>query len=141
MDLQELSDRAEIAAALHRYTRAVDTASWDTLDTVFTPDADIDYSESGGTIGAFPQVKAWLAENLYAFAIRTMHSLAQVVIDLDGDAAEVTAYFDNPMVISDGQGGERIVEVGGQYLHSFVRTPDGWRSKRLHEQIVWTRGF
>jgi len=37
--------------------------------------------------------------------------------------------------------GERVVEVGGTYHHSFVRTPDGWRSRRLHERVAWTRGF
>lgn len=141
MELPELLDRAEITDVLHRYTSAVDTASWEDLDGVFTPDARIDYSQSGGTIGAYPEVRAWLAENLYAFAIRTMHTLGQVVITVDGDAAEVAAYFDNPMVISDGQGGERIVEVGGIYQHAFVRTPAGWRSRELVEQVVWTRGF
>lgn len=139
-----LTDRAEITDALIRYTLAVDNAAWADLDTVFTPDAHIDYSESGGTVGAFPEVKAWLSENLFAFAIRTMHTLGQVAITLPdgtGDTAAVTAYFHNPMVISDGQGGERVVEVGGIYHHDFVRTPDGWRSERLREQVVWTRGF
>lgn len=143
--MQELLDRAEITDALIRYTLAVDTATWDDLDTVFTPDAAIDYSESGGMTGSFPEVKPWLAENLFAFAIRTMHTLGQVSISLNGDQATVAAYFHNPMAIPDGTGGagggERIVEVGGIYRHDFVRTPAGWRSRRLHEQVVWTRGF
>lgn len=143
MDLRELSDRTEITEVLHRYTVAVDTGEWDRLDTVFTPDARIDYSETGGTTGAFPEVKAWLAENLPAFSIRCMHSLHQVVISFasSGDDARVTAYFHNPMVVGDGQGGERLVEVGGIYHHTMTRTSDGWRSVRLHEQLVWTRGF
>ena len=37
MDLQELSDRAEINEVLVRYTRAIDTGDWDRLDTVFDP--------------------------------------------------------------------------------------------------------
>lgn len=143
MDLQELSDRAEINDVLHRYTIAVDTGEWDRLDNVFTPDAQIDYSETGGTIGAYPEVKAWLAENLPAFSKKCMHSLAQVVISFANtrDEARVTAYFHNPMLVADGQGGERLVEVGGIYHHTMTRTQFGWRSKRLHEQLVWTRGF
>ena len=72
-----------------------------------------------------------------------MHTLGQVVISFANtrDEARVTAYFDNPMVIADGAGGERVVEVGGHYHHTFVRTDAGWRSRRLHEQVVWTRGF
>ena len=143
IDAAELSDRTEINDALIRYTVAVDTGEWDRLDTVFTPAAQIDYSESGRTVGAFPEVKAWLAENLPAFSSKRMHSLHQVAISFANtkDEARVTAYFHNPMLISDGQGGERLVEVGGLYHHTFVRTQFGWRSKRLHEQLVWTRGF
>lgn len=146
MDLQELADRAEIDDVLHRYTTAVDTFEWDRLDGVFTPDARIDYTETGGISGAYPEVKAWLAASLPAFTKRCMHSLAQVVIGFanTGDEARVTAYFHNPMVIPDGPegaGGERLVEVGGIYHHTMVRTESGWRSCRLHEQLVWTRGF
>jgi hypothetical protein len=143
VDLQELSDRAEINDVLHRYTTAVDTFEWDRLDAVFTPDAQVDYTETGGTSGSYPEVKAWLAESLPAFTKRCMHSLAQVVITFANtrDEARVTAYFHNPMVIPDGQEGERLVEVGGIYHHTMVRTDAGWRSRRLHEQLVWTRGF
>lgn len=143
MDIQRLIDRAEIADALTRYTLAVDTGDWDALDTVFTPDAAIDYSESGGTVGAFPEVKAWLAEMLPAFSSRRLHTVGQISYAFSSSAeeAEVIAYFDNPMVISDGSDGERVVEVGGLYRHTFIRTPQGWRSRKLHEEVTWTRGF
>lgn len=140
----DLQDRADINDTLARYTLAVDSGDWDALDTVFTPGAHIDYTASGGTSGPFPEVKAWLAENLPAFSKRTMHTLGQVLVvpapdDLGG--ATVTAYFHNPMVISDGQGGERVVEVGGIYHHDFVFTLGGWRSRCLREEVIWTRGF
>ncbi|MFC5727319.1 MULTISPECIES: nuclear transport factor 2 family protein [Nocardioides] len=143
MDLQELSDRTEIGDALIRYTIAVDTGEFDRLDDVFTPDAQIDYTESGGVADSFAVVKPWLAENLPAFSTKRMHTLGQIAIDFASprEQARVTAYFHNPMLISDGRGGERMVEVGGLYHHSFVRTDAGWRSRRLHEQVVWTRGF
>lgn len=146
MDLQELSDRTEISDALIRYTIAVDTGEFDRLDTVFTPDAQIDYTESGGVADSFAVVKPWLAENLPAFSSKRMHTLGQIAIDFASprEQARVTAYFHNPMLIADGTGGpgaERLVEVGGLYHHTFVRTEAGWRSRRLHEQVVWTRGF
>lgn len=143
MELQELSDRAEINDVLVRYTTGVDDRDWDRLDTVFTPDAQIDYTESGGTQASYPEVKAWLAENLPAFSQHYLHTLGQVAIEFapGGDEAEVAAYFHNPMRVADGQGGEKVVEVGGVYRHTMVRTPDGWRSRQLREQVVWTRGF
>jgi hypothetical protein len=45
------------------------------------------------------------------------------------------------MPMDDGQGGTTIVEVGGIYHHTMVRTPDGWRSRKLVEQVVWKRGL
>ncbi|MGY0385424.1 nuclear transport factor 2 family protein [Nocardioides sp. WG-D5] len=139
--VQELIDRAEITDALTRYTLAVDDGDWDALDTVFAADATIDYSESGGTVGEVADVKKWLAEMLPAFSSKRLHTIGQVAITFTDEGADVVAYFDNPMVIADGSGGERVVEVGGRYRHNFVRTPDGWRSRHLHEEVFWTRGF
>jgi hypothetical protein len=146
VDITEVSDRLEIADVLTRYTRAIDTGEWDLLDAVFTADAAIDYTESGGIAATYPEVKPWLAEMLPAFFPRRMHTLGQLDIALDGDEATCSAYFHNPMPLPgrdgpDGPAGERIVEVGGLYHHTLVRTPDGWRSRRLHEQVVWRRGI
>jgi hypothetical protein len=144
VDLQEISDRLEIQDVLIRYTRAIDTGDWDRLDSVFTPDAEIDYTESGGIAAAFPAVKPWLAEMLPAFFPKRMHTLGQLEIRFDTehpDTATVAAYFHNPMPMSDGQGGEKIVEFGGIYHHTLTRTADGWRSRKLHEEIVWKRGL
>ena len=141
MDLQQISDRLETADVLTRYTRAIDTGEWDLLDTVFTPDATIDYTESGGIAGEYAAVKPWLAEVLPAFFLRRLHMLGQVESVVDGDTASVTAYFHNPMAMADGAGGEKVVELGGVYHHEMVRTAEGWRSRRLHEQITWKRGL
>ncbi len=141
MDLQEISDRLEIADVLTRYTRAIDTGDWDKLDTVFTPDAEIDYSESGGIVASFPEVKPWLAEMLPMFFDKRMHTLGQLEVTVRGDEADVTAYFDNPMLMDDGQGGQKVVEIGGLYHHTMTRTSDGWRSRKLHEEVIWKRGL
>jgi hypothetical protein len=53
----------------------------------------------------------------------------------------VAAYFHNPMVLAQPDDGELLVEVGGIYHHELVRTPDGWRSRRLVEELVWKRGL
>ena len=75
---------------LIRYTRAIDTGDWDLLDTVFTPDAEIDYTESGGIADTYPEVKPWLAEVLPAFFPKRMHTLGQVDIALDGDDGDLS---------------------------------------------------
>jgi hypothetical protein len=140
VDPNEISDRLEIEDLLTRYTRAIDTGEWDRLDEVFTPDAQIDYTATGGIAAAYAEVKPWLAEMLPIFAKR-MHTLGQVESQVIGDEATVTAYFHNPMLISQPDGGEVLVEFGGIYHHDLVRTPQGWRSRRLLEELVWKRGM
>jgi hypothetical protein len=140
VDLQQISDRLEINDVIIRYTRAIDTGEWDLLDTVFTPDATINYVESGGIEDTFDKVKPWLAEMLPAFFPKRMHTLGQCDIKVDGDTATMSAYFHNPMPIGEGDDA-KIVEVGGLYHHELVRTPDGWRSRKLHEEVVWKRNI
>ncbi len=143
-DLQMLSDRLEIDDLLTRYTRAIDTGEWDRLDEVFTPDARIDYTATGGIDGAYPEVKAWLAESLPMFP-RRQHVLGQKEVELgadgDPDAARVTAYFLNPMIFVQQDGTELLWEFGGFYHHRLVRTADSWRSRELVEELCWKRGL
>lgn len=138
LDAQQVSDRIEIADVVTAYTRAIDTGDWDGLDQVFLPTARIDYTSAGGRAGDFPTIKAWLAEVLPKFT-RWQHLIGQLAVDLDGDRAAVTAYFFNPMLIPSEDGTEQLMECGGYYHHQMVRTPDGWRSRELVEETVWTR--
>jgi hypothetical protein len=138
LDARQLSDRIEIADLITSYTRAIDTGEWDLLDSVFTPDAQIDYTSAGGIKGGFPEVKAWLAEVLPTFA-RWQHTIGQLAVALDGDVATVTAYFTNPMVTADDDGTEKLTTYFGYYHHRLVRTREGWRSRQLTEEAVWTR--
>lgn len=138
MDLQQISDRIELADVITRYTRAVDERQWDQLDAVFTADAQIDYTSTGGIAGGREQIKTWLAETLPAFFTEWLHIVGQLDVRFDGpDAADVSAYFTNPMIMVDS----KPVEVAGIYHHRMVRTADGWRSERLVEQKVYGRGL
>jgi len=138
VDPQELSDRQEIVDLITRYTRAVDTKTFAPVD-VFTDDAVLDYSAAGGPATNPTEALAWVAEMMQVFD-RWQHTIGQVSIELDGDAATATAYFLNPMVLVE-EAGEKLVEVGGYYHHELVRTSAGWRSSRMVDDNVWMRGF
>jgi len=139
LELSQVSDRIEIGDLLTRYTRAIDTGDWDRLDDVFVPQARIDYTATGGIEGAFPEVKAWLAQVLPMFT-RRQHVIAQSEVTLQGDTATLVAYFVNPMVLAQSEGPELLWEFGGLYHHALVRTAAGWRSRELVEELVWKRG-
>lgn len=138
MDLQRLSDRAEITDVLTTYTRAVDRKQYAAAAAAFTEDAVLDYSSAGGPVAGPAEALAWVAEMMGHFD-RWQHVLGQLEYTFDGpDRARVTAYFTNPMVLVEGEA-EKIVEVGGYYHHELVRTPDGWRSTHMVDDLVWTR--
>jgi SnoaL-like domain len=139
-DIQLLRDRLEIDDLLTRYTRAVDSGDWERLDDVFTSDARIDYTETGGIAGTYPEIKAWLPTVLKLFP-RRQHIVMQREVTIDGDTASVVAYFLNPMVFAAPGGAEQLWEFGGLYHHSLVRTKTGWRSRELREELIWKRGM
>lgn len=132
MDLRHLSDRAEITDLVCRYTRAIDTRSWDDLDAIFTPDATIDYTAMGGVTGGVADIKRYLAETMPLFS-STQHMLGLPAIDLEGDRARAVTACHNPMVM--GSGAEaRLMVCSLWYHHRFVRTDRGWRVCELSEE-------
>lgn len=135
-----LADRFAIDDLLARYTTAVDRGRWDLLDTVFLPDAVIDYTSAGGIRGGRDEIKAWLARVLDDFSDR-QHLIAQRDVSIDGDRATVRASFFNPMVLSAPNGPPRYVPGGGCYHHTLVRTAEGWRSAELIEEEIWRVGL
>jgi len=139
MDVAELIDRQEIVEVITAYTRAVDTASWDDLYDVFTEDAVLDYTPTGGTAGPLSEAIPFI-RNVELFET-WQHMIGQVAITFDEgrDAAEATAYFINPMVAARPDGTTHVVEVGGYYRHQMVRTADGWRSKHMVDDLLWSR--
>ncbi len=142
MDIQEISDRLEIEQLLARYPVAIDGKDWDLLDRVFTEDAHLDYSSTGGPdgVGDYPTMKKWLQDNLATFSM-TQHLLGKSVVEVDGDKATCRTLYHNPMgypVKPEGPGSElNIFVVGGWYDDTCVRTADGWRITRK----ILTHGF
>ena len=134
LSLEQISDRIEIDDLLTRYTRAIDTKDWKLLDTCFTPDAHVDYTSSGGTKGAYPEVRAWLEKALAPFPM-AMHFISNSTVTLEGDSARTRTYVLNPMGFPNEDGSLHIFTVGAYYVDQLVRTDEGWRiAERIEEQ-------
>jgi len=134
-----IADRLAVHDVLVRYVWAIDDKDWDALDDVFTPDATLDYTSSGGVAGTFPEVKAWLAKMLAAFPV-TQHLLGNVDVRVDGDTATARAAFFNPMGAATRAGPLHHFFLGGRYDDELVRTPAGWRIARRVETQLWFEG-
>jgi hypothetical protein len=139
MDLQELSDRQEITDLLTEYSYAVDFHRWDDLDAVFTPDATLDLTATGGESGDITTMKAWLARTLAVFAGH-QHLVATSRIELDGDRARAKTICHNPMYL-DRDGSQQVLFVGLWYVDELVRTPDGWRIATRRQEKAYLHGL
>jgi 3-phenylpropionate/cinnamic acid dioxygenase small subunit len=131
MDAREMSDRLEIEDLLHAYVEALDGRDWETLRTLFTPDAVVDYTSSGGPRGSVDKAIAWIDKGLAGFEI-TQHMITNHRISIEGDGARVRCSLINPMTA-----GERMFLVGGRYEDRMARTPDGWRFAERVQFGLW----
>jgi 3-phenylpropionate/cinnamic acid dioxygenase small subunit len=136
---EELADRLAINDLLVRYAWAIDTKDWDALDDVFTPDAHIDYTATGGIAGTLAEIKPWLAQSLAAFPA-TQHLLANSQVTIDGDTATARTAVYNPMGAATREGPLHFFFMGGIYADRLVRAPSGWRIKERVEHLVWMDG-
>jgi hypothetical protein len=130
-------DKVEIEELLIRYCSCIDTKDFPRLSSVFTPDASIDYTKSGGIAGPLPDVQAWLTKALAPFTV-VQHMVTNIAIELDGDRATSVCSFYNPMGTPSEEaiGGTGLFFCGGFYRDELVRTDAGWRiSKRINDQI------
>ena len=127
-----LTDRVAIRDLLTRYATAVDRRDWDLYRSVFTTDAEIDYTSAGGIAGTVDEVVAFLDEVLSGFEM-TQHLVSNLAVEVDRDSARLTAMFNNQMRLPGGD----TWFTGGWYHHDLVRTTGGWRSRRLREESAW----
>jgi hypothetical protein len=136
LSLAEISDRLEIQQLLVDYSTAIDNRRFDDLDTVFTPDAYIDYRALGGIDGRYPEVKKWLSEVLPTFPVYA-HMLGNFSVRIDGDTASSRVICFNPMVLPGDN--DQALFCGLWYDDEFVRTPGGWRMTRRVETKVFQK--
>ena len=132
-DLQSVRDELDIQRVIHDYAWACDNGDWALLKSIFTDDAELDYSTTGGPAGPRDEVVAWLEASLTQLRM-IHHVVSNFQIDLDGDHAKVRAMFH---CTADIPGMDDMLVTGGYYDEEFVRTPGGWKIRRLFEDNRW----
>jgi SnoaL-like domain len=139
MSMEEISDRLEIQDLMVRYSYAIDSRNWDALDDVFTPDAHIDYSVFGGSVGNLAETKAFLTEAMPMFTT-LQHMVSGTTIAFDGDTATAKTQCHNPMTMGDTENPDLMV-CGLWYVDKLARTADGWRIEERVEEKVYMKVF
>jgi hypothetical protein len=127
LNIEEISDRLEIQQLLAAYCTAIDSRRFDDLDDLFTADAEVDLSATGGAVGPFAEVKAWLMETLGGLG-PFAHLVSNSDLRLDGDTARARTLCANPLVLDAKT--NAVYLLWFWYEDEFARTADGWRFRR-----------
>jgi hypothetical protein len=127
LSLEEISDRLEIQQLLAAYCTAIDAGRFDELDQLFTDDAEIDLSVTGGAYGPFGEVKAWLIETLSSMGAY-MHLVSNIDLRLTGDTATARTACVNPLVLDSKS--NAVYLICFWYEDEFTRTSGGWRFRK-----------
>lgn len=132
-------DFEQIVRLLTEYTRGIDTKDWDRYERVFTPDAVIDYTASGGNRGTPAESRAWVADAMERFTV-SQHYVTNHDVAVDGDVATCHSDFFGPVGRPDGKGGTSLLFVGGSYTDRLRRSGDGWLITERVEEMKWWSG-
>jgi ketosteroid isomerase-like protein len=133
------SDFEKIVRLLTEYARAVDTRDWARYETVFAPEAVIDYTPSGGIRGSRAEATAWVSNAMEMFSM-SQHMVMNHDIVVDGDTATSHSDYYNPLGRPDGSGGQALLFVGGAYIDKLRRDGDGWLITERFEDMKWWTG-
>ena len=133
--LQKLVDRQAIVDLTVAYTFALDTKSWDELDTVFTPDATAFLTEE---LDGREAIKARVRRALEGLDV-SQHLIGNHEIAITGDRATGRCYLQAQHVRDAAPGPPNFI-VAGRYDDRYVRTSDGWRIERRELTFMWTEG-
>ena len=133
--LQELLDREEIRQVMYRYARGTDRCDADLIRDAYHEDA---WDDHGSFRGDRDAVVASITKNASG-AINSMHHLGNILIDLDGDEANVESYFIACQVrVVEGRTYTRL--RSGRYVDRFAGRGGRWGEGRGRVGVGWSPG-
>ena len=93
-----------------------------------------------GIKGSLPEIKAFLRDALGPVPM-VQHAVMTTQYRIDGDQAETRTVCHNPMVVPGDDGEPQAIFFGLWYIHTFRRTPDGWRIASLREKKCYSHNL
>ena len=137
LDVQALSDRAEILELRARYGRALDEKDWDLMKTVFTEDASADFALGQPFVGIESIVLACRSQ--MDPLDHTQHFLGNDEIELDGDRAFGRHKVIGTALLRAAVGAPTMCERG-EYTVEYVRVDGAWCISSITITAAWCEG-
>jgi 3-phenylpropionate/cinnamic acid dioxygenase small subunit len=132
-DERSIRDELDIQRVLFAYAGACDNKDWGLLRSVFTADAQLDYSSTDGPTGGREEVVGWLEKSLSQVSL-IQHVVSNFQIDVSGNRAAGRAMF---LAYVRMPGRDDMLVTGGYYGLAFRRESGGWKIERLAEDNRW----
>ena len=130
-EVHELLAKQACIELVYRLARAIDRCDEALLRSLFHPDATDDHGVFHGTAAAFAD---WVMPVLGGMK-RTQHCICNVLVEVDGDAAQGESYFIAHHALPQAEGPDTFMIAAGRYLDRFERRRGAWRL--AHRQAVY----
>jgi len=117
----------------------VDTLDWKLYRSVLADEIEMHFPDPSDAGKAAP--KRWLADDWVQVARgaegfdATQHCVSNFIFDFDGNSAAVTSYL-----VASHQLGGAVFTLGGQSVHGFERTAEGWKIVKVAVRPWWMTG-
>lgn len=126
--MQTLWDHLQIQKLLATYCRGIDRCDQELLKSAYWPDATEEHGLFNGNAWEFAEFIVPMLKTMQM----TMHSISNMLIEVDGDHASSETYVVAYHLMAAEAGVQTEMVVGGRYADQFERRKDEWRiSRRL----------
>jgi hypothetical protein len=130
-DLKTFLDEQAITEQIYRYCRSMDRADVPLGYSCFHEDAMVDYG--AGYTGSGHGFIDWARDFHLSSVQRHSHQVTNVLIEINGDAADSEAYFTATLRMDTPSGLADMV-VAGRYLDKWAKRDGRWAT--LHRQCI-----
>ncbi len=130
--IEVIQAKDAIRSVVYTYCRAIDRCDKELLLSCYHPGA---YDDHGNFKGPVEEFAPWVMDLLTTME-RTTHSIHNVLIRVDGDAATSEAYF-----VAYHRVDDHDLMVGGRYLDRFECRDATWRIANRRVVIDWNQRF
>ena len=136
-ELRVLLDKQQITEVLTRYCRAIDRLDEELLRSVYWPDGYDDHMSFAGPVAEFiPEA----IKSCAAIFTCTVHSISNILIEVEGDAAHSETYFTSFNRLREKRNGRECDRITcARYIDRFERRSGEWRIARRLVVTDWNR--
>jgi hypothetical protein len=138
-----LVDREDISETLYLYATGIDTKDFTLFRSIFADEVEVDFSTYSDLAPSWTKMTgdAWGDRRTIFYGLEaTQHTLSNLRIAIDGDAATVVAYMQAAHYLNNTEGSKDYV-IGGFYTFDLKRHgPARWKIHRVKLTVTWQVG-